>query len=314
MMLTKQISKVQKVTYTPDGFHPITLWIKREDLLHPHISGNKYRKLRYNLEAAKEQGYHTLITFGGAYSNHIAATAAAGKEFGFQTIGVIRGDELASKLSLTPIENPTLHFAHQQGMQFKFVDRKTYRLKHTDAFIQSLYDEFGKAYIVPEGGTNLLAVKGCEEILTDDESKFDYICSAIGTGGTIAGLINSLKPHQKVLGFPALKGDFLEDMIKKFVCSDTNWTLIKDYTFGGFAKINEELVVFINDFKKQTGVQLDPIYTGKMMFGLIRMFTAGYFKPTDSVLAIHSGGLQGIAGMNARLKRKNSPLIITDDE
>ncbi|MCB0486532.1 MAG: pyridoxal-phosphate dependent enzyme, partial [Flavobacteriaceae bacterium] len=189
----------------------IKLVIKREDKLHEHISGNKYRKLKYNLIAAKEKGYTKLLTFGGAYSNHITATAAAGSEYGFETIGIIRGDELADKID----ENPTLRFAKKCGMQFKFVTREHYRIKTSEEFINSLYNEFGNIYILPEGGTNNLAVKGCEEILTEEDAEFDYVCTAVGTGGTIAGLINSAKAHQKIVGFPALKGEFLTKEIKK---------------------------------------------------------------------------------------------------
>ncbi len=314
MLLPLKKSILQKVTYTPKDSKPITLWIKRDDLLHPHISGNKYRKLKYNLEAAKEQNHNTILTFGGAFSNHIAASAAAGKELGFRTIGIIRGNELGGDIEKTLKKNPTLNFANKQGMQFKFIDRSSYRLKHTQKFIEALKNEFGSFYLVPEGGTNDLAVKGCEEILGDNESNFDYICSAIGTGGTISGIINSLKLHQKVLGFPALKGDFLSDEIKKYVHSTDNWQLLNDYHFGGFAKINPELVHFINDFSLQTGIQLDPIYTGKMLFGIIDLAKKGYFEDKVKILAIHTGGLQGISGMNQRLKNKNLPFIITNHD
>ena len=187
----------------------IELVIKREDKIHPHISGNKYRKLKYNLIAAKEQNFDTLLTFGGAYSNHIVATAAAGKESGFKTIGIIRGEELVHKIS----ENPTLTFAQECGMQFKFVSRNDYRKKIEPHFLAELENEFGNFYVLPEGGTNELAIKGCEEILTEKDNSFDYVCAPVGTGGTISGLINSTKEHQKVLGFPALKGDFLQEEI-----------------------------------------------------------------------------------------------------
>ncbi len=309
MLLELQNSTTQKVTYSPKEGHPIRLWIKREDLLHPYISGNKYRKLRYNLEEARALGKKTLLTFGGAYSNHIAATAAAGDEFGFKTIGVIRGDELGQDVEKVLKENPTLGFAAKHGMQFKFVDRKSYREKHTPQFIAALKKEFGSFYLVPEGGTNELAVRGCEEILTENDTKFNYICCAIGTGGTISGIINSSKPSQQVLGFPALKGDFLADEIKRYSKSSKSWKLITDYHFGGFAKINADLVHFINDFKTQTGIQLDPIYTGKMLFGILDLYKEGYFTKSDKLCVIHSGGLQGIDGMNVRLIRKNLPTI-----
>lgn len=314
MLLPLQKSINQEVVYTPKGYDPIKLWVKREDLLHPHISGNKYRKLRYNLEAARDKGFNTLVTFGGAFSNHIAATAAAGKEFGFKTVGVIRGDELADDLFNLLQTNPTMNFAHEQGMQFIFVDRKTYRLKHTTEFIESLHSKLGVFYLVPEGGTNNLAVEGCEEILDKNDINFNYICCAIGTGGTISGIINSTNPNQKVLGFPALKGDFLSEIIKEYVHTSDNWLLQTNYHFGGFAKINEELVHFINDFKEQTSIQLDPIYTGKMLFGIVDLFKKSYFEKDSKILAIHSGGLQGIEGMNQRLRNKNLPTILTNDD
>ena len=177
----------------------IKLVMKREDLIHPFISGNKYRKLKYNIKKAIEINSKSLLTFGGAFSNHIAAVASAGKEYGFNTIGVIRGEELEFKKDM----NPTLQFAKNNGMQFKFVSREDYRHKTNNDFINKLKSEFGEFYLIPEGGTNDLAVKGCEEILQPPDLEFDYICCAVGTGGTIAGLINSSKKHQKILGFPA---------------------------------------------------------------------------------------------------------------
>lgn len=284
--------------------YEVELFIKREDRIHSFISGNKYRKLKYNLQEAKKLGYGTLLTFGGAFSNHIAAVAAAGNEFGHKTVGVIRGEELANKVN----ENPTLQFAQSQGMQFKFVSRTDYRSKEENSFIKSLENEFGNFYLVPEGGTNELAVKGCEEILKDEDKMFNYICCAVGTGGTISGLINASKLYQEILGFPALKGDFLSVNISKFV-SKKNWQLITDYHFGGYAKVNKELIDFINQFKNSYNIPLDPVYTGKLMFGVIKMIEANYFKKNSKILVIHTGGLQGITGMNKKLLRKKLPLI-----
>ncbi|WP_417352290.1 1-aminocyclopropane-1-carboxylate deaminase/D-cysteine desulfhydrase [Flavobacterium alkalisoli] len=283
----------------------INLAIKREDLLHPHISGNKFRKLKYNVLEAKRQNADSLLTFGGAYSNHIAATAAAGKEYGLKTIGVIRGEELADKIK----SNPTLSFAKDCGMEFVFVSREDYRKKTEEEFIGKLREELGDFYLVPEGGTNQLAVKGCEEILTDGDEAFDYIACAVGTGGTISGIINTSKPHQKVLGFPALKADLSFD-IAKFAQQD-NWALITDYHFGGYAKVNEELVAFINDFYAKTSIPLDPVYTGKAVFGVIDLIERGCFPDGSRILMIHTGGLQGIAGMNKELIKKGLPTIKT---
>lgn len=286
----------------------ISLTIKREDLIHPFVSGNKFRKLKYNLLQAKAENKTILLTFGGAFSNHIAAVAYAGKEQGFKTIGIIRGDELLDKIE----ENPTLKFAQENGMQFEFVSREEYRLKSDTSFIEMLKAKFGDFYLVPEGGTNELAVKGCEEILTDEDDAFNYVCCAVGTGGTISGLINSVLPNQKILGFPALKGDFLTDEIRIFAQKD-NWNLISDYHFGGYGKINLELIEFINAFFEENKVPLDPIYTGKMVFGVIDLIHKNYFPAHSKILLIHTGGLQGISGMNIKLKQKKLPILKTND-
>lgn len=310
MFLDNRLSRIQEIRFSEITNKNVSLFIKREDELHPFISGNKFRKLKYNLSEAKELGKSKLLTFGGAFSNHIAATAAAGFEFNFETIGVIRGDELANNLDEVLKNNATLKFAHQHGMKFHFVSRSDYREKNSTKFIANLNNEFGDFYLVPEGGTNNLAVKGCEEILTKEDEKFDVICSSIGTGGTIAGLINAAKEHQNIIGFPALKGDFLINEIQNYVKTTKNWQVNTNYHFGGYAKISEELITFINKFKNETGIPLDPIYTGKMMFGIVDLIKNEYFKTGTKIIAIHTGGLQGIKGMNAVLKKKNLPQII----
>ncbi len=282
----------------------ISVFIRREDLIHPIVSGNKFRKLKYNLLQAKAEKQQTLLTFGGAYSNHIAAVAFAGKENGFKTIGIIRGDELESKIA----KNPTLKFAQECGMQFEFVTREDYLHKTEAGFLENLKNKFGSFYLVPEGGTNEFAVKGCEEILTEADSQYDFVCCAIGTGGTISGIINSILPHQKVLGFPALKGDFLKDEIRNFARNE-NWELINDYHFGGYGKVNPELIAFMNLFYAENKVPLDPIYTAKMIFGVMDLIEKGYFPENSKILLIHTGGIQGIAGMNLKLKAKKLPII-----
>ena len=282
----------------------ITLTVKRDDLIHPFVSGNKFRKLKYNLLEAKNQKNSTLLTFGGAYSNHIAAVAYAGFEQGFKTIGIIRGEELMDKID----SNPTLKFAQEHGMQFKFVSRDAYRLKNETSFIDALKQEYGAFYLIPEGGTNSLAIKGCEEILTDTDAQFDYICCAVGTAGTISGLINSALPHQKVLGFPALKGEFLQDEICTFV-KNKNWQLVHAYHFGGYGKVNNSLIAFMNEFYRQTQIPLDPIYTGKMVFGILDLIEKKYFPDHSKILFIHTGGLQGIKGINQILINKNQSTL-----
>ena len=286
----------------------ISVAIKREDLIHPFISGNKFRKLKYNLLEAKKEKYETLLTFGGAFSNHIAAVAYAGKENGFKTIGIIRGEELQDKIT----KNPTLLFAQNCGMQFEFISREEYRSKNETSFFENLKQQFGAFYLIPEGGTNALAIMGCQEILTPEDAEFDYICCSIGTGGTISGIINSVLPHQKVLGFPALKGDFLKDEIRNFVHND-NWELMNEYHFGGYAKVNPVLIQFINQFYAENKIPLDPIYTSKMVFGVLDLIQKNYFRAGSKILLIHTGGLQGIQGMNIKLKNKHLPTINNND-
>ncbi|MGB5554428.1 MAG: pyridoxal-phosphate dependent enzyme [Flavobacteriaceae bacterium] len=282
----------------------VSLTIKREDLIHPNISGNKFRKLHYNLKAAKQSGYETILTFGGAYSNHIAATAYAAKVQGLNTIGVIRGDELFSQWR----QNPTLSLAHKHGMLFKFVSREAYRKKDLPEFKKTLEAEFGAGYWLPEGGTNDLAVKGCEEILQPGDAEFDVICCAVGTGGTLAGISNSAEEAQRIFGFPALIGNFLKEDIRKFA-PRRNWQLQRDYHFGGYAKVTAELIEFVNDFYEMTQIPLDAVYTGKMIYGILDMIKNDGFAPNTNILAIHTGGLQGNEGMNQKLKQKNLPLI-----
>ena len=273
--------------------YSIELYIKREDLLHPYISGNKFRKLKYNVEEALKIEAKMLITFGGAFSNHILATAAAGKEYGIATVGIIRGEEWKDKL----FENPTLSLAKEFGMEFEFVSRSIYAQK----------EEVG-CYILPEGGTNSLAIKGCEEILEPVDSDFDYVCCAVGTGGTITGIINASKENQKIVGFSALKGNFLSDVICNFV-TKKNWTMNSDYHFGGYGRVTDELIAFLNDFYKSTSIPLDPIYTGKMMFGVLDMIQKRDFLDNSKILLIHTGGLQGIKGINQIREKKNKELL-----
>lgn len=298
------IVPIDKVDLSDFGISNRFLYIKREDLIHPTISGNKFRKLKYNILSAQELQKDTLLTFGGAYSNHIAAVAATGKEFGFKTIGIIRGEELWGKIS----ENPTLSFSQACGMQLHFVSREEYRLKDELEFIDLLRERFNDFYLIPEGGTNELAVKGCEEILQKEQEDFDFICVPVGTGGTMAGLVKASTDKQIVMGFSALKGSFQSSEISKFT-SKTNYRITDSYCFGGYGKIDLDLIRFINEFRRKTQIQLDPVYTGKMVYGVLDLLKNGYFKKNSRIFAVHTGGLQGIAGMNELLLRKNLPLI-----
>ena len=270
---------------TVEGFE---ISIKRLDLVHPQISGNKFFKLKYNLLAAQQQGYKKLLTFGGAYSNHIAATAYAAQLFDFESLGIIRGEELASK----PL-NLTLNTAQQFGMQLQFVMRETYRQKQSPAYLAQLQQDYPEYYVIPEGGTNPLAIQGCTEILSDaDRENFDLICCAVGTGGTIAGLIEASHSQQEVLGFSALKGDFLCREIQQLT-EKRNWQITDQYCCGGYAKTTPELLQFIRTFEQQYNIPLEQIYTGKMLLGLIDLIQQGTFPKDHRILVIHSGGLQG---------------------
>ncbi|NHN25385.1 1-aminocyclopropane-1-carboxylate deaminase/D-cysteine desulfhydrase [Flavobacterium jejuense] len=282
----------------------IEIYIKREDLLHPYISGNKFRKLKYNVRKAIEVDSELLITFGGAYSNHILATAAAGREYGIATLGVIRGEELYDKI----FDNPTLSLARKFGMQFQFVSREVYSKKEEVSYIEDLLKTHNKSYILPEGGTNDLAIQGCEEILTDEDVDFDYVCCAVGTGGTVSGIINASNEGQKIIGFSALKGDFLSDVICKFV-TKSNWNINNEYHFGGYGKVTDELITFLNDFYDSTLIPLDPIYTGKMVYGVLDMIQKNKFSNNCKILLIHTGGLQGIKGVNKVRLKKNKELL-----
>ena len=277
----------------------ISVDLLRIDKIHKHVSGNKWFKLKYNLIKAKEEGYTTLLTFGGAFSNHIYATAVAAKEAGFKSIGIIRGEETL------PL-NPTLRLASFIGMKLQYVSRSQYRDKTTPEFIDELRQKHGDFYMIPEGGTNQIAIRGAEEILEGQlTTSYDYAVSAVGTGGTLAGLISKLNGSADVVGISSLKGDFLDKEVHQLLKSVNkelikNWKISYDYHFGGYAKHSRELIAFINNFKIEQGIALDPIYTGKMMYGVADMAANRKFKENSKVLAIHTGGLQGIEGFNKR--------------
>jgi 1-aminocyclopropane-1-carboxylate deaminase len=286
----------------------VRLFIKREDLTHPEISGNKYWKMFYNVKKylEKEVSERKIITFGGAFSNHIAAASALGNEFGIETLGIIRGNELEDSWQ----ENPTLFSAHQNGMSFRFVTRETYRYK--ERLMAELQEEFPESLVVPEGGTNENAVEGIQYMLTDETKDFDYICSAVGTGGTVSGLSKFAQPHQKIIGFKAVKDNSLENRIKNLSKKD-NFTLV-DASDGGFGKITDENVRFINEFYQYFGIVLEPVYTGKMLRKIFEMIADNYFPANSKILAFHTGGLQGIVGANEMLKKKNRNLILLQDK
>lgn len=290
-------SPVQEVQSSLMRRKKLSLWIKRDDLIHKEISGNKFRKLKYNLQQAGREGKKTILTFGGAYSNHIAATAYAGKLFGFSTIGIIRGEE-GNEL------NPTLKQARENGMRLKFISRLQYSRKDEEFFLDRLKAEFGDVFCVPEGGANAHAVKGCSEILDGLEHQFDIVCVACGTGTTLAGIVSALGSDQKALGFSALKGGgFLKFEVGKFLAEmipNSKMQLITDYHFGGYAKINDELLEFAAKFFHETRIPLDLVYTAKLFYGIYDLAEKDYFPQDSRILAVHTGGLQGNEGMKQR--------------
>jgi 1-aminocyclopropane-1-carboxylate deaminase len=272
----------------------VRLLIKREDLNHPSVSGNKWWKLKYNLAEAIRLKHTTLLTFGGAYSNHIYATAAAAKELGLRSIGIIRGEE-------TDLLNSTLTFAKTCGMHLHYVSREAYRHKTEIQFIEDLRKQFGTFYLIPEGGTNGLALKGCEEFAQNilSEIEFDYLCLPVGTGGTLAGIAEGLGETKKIIGFSSLKGGtFLEGEIRNLLKDGekgmvSQWGIHTEYHFGGYGKRTEELETFIEIQWQQHKLPLDPVYTAKMMFGVWDLVKKGRFERGSTVLILHTGGLQG---------------------
>ena len=333
-------SPLQKIDDTLLETRNIRLFLKRDDLLHlsfseilfgekkippsvisylSMISGNKLRKMKYNLLEMDKMGLKRLVTFGGAFSNHIHATAAAGQLFGFETMGLIRGER-------SPNLSPTLRFAEECGMTFKFINRSDYRDKNL--IINELKTKLDNFYYLPEGGSNNLALRGTAEIVGEIDNEIDgqlddtasrYICVPCGTGGTIAGIVAAAKEPTHVLGFSALKGDFLQKDVTSLLqnaqnAADTegtlfslndskipqNWSINTNFHCGGYARFTPELIEFINNFKEKHNVPLDPIYTGKMLLGIYKLVETGFFPQNSTIIAVHTGGLQGIEGFNQR--------------
>lgn len=272
----------------------IQLFIKRDELIHPVIQGNKWRKLKYNLIEARNTQKNTLLSFGGAYSNHLHALAAAGKHFNFKTIGIIRGEQH------TP-PNPCIQDMLDWGMQLKYITRVEYKNKTHADFIKSLHNQFGEFYLIPEGGNNFEGKKGCAELLDELEEDYDFICSEVGSGTMLSSLIlNNKKPETRFIGFAVMKNKQLDDEIKTYLKPHpdnyTQWEINHQYHFGGFAKTTTELNEFIINFKLDHDIQLEPVYSGKMLYAILDLIKQDFFKRGSKVLAIHGGGLQGIRG------------------
>ena len=293
-----QVAKNEFVT-TIEG---VSITIKREDLLHPTISGNKFRKLKYNFLALPKQ-LEGVFTFGGAYSNHLVATAAAGYLHGILTYGFVRGDELKDHP-----RNPSLAYCEQQGMKLFFLSRDDYRKKEQAPEVVALCSEKNITGI-PEGGTNALALKGCREILTESDKSFDVVCCAVGTGGTLMGMMQSGNAEQQFLGIQVVRDQKVSQWLINNTPAHVALNLLSEFDFGGYAKVPNELVDFINRFKKKHQILLDPIYTGKLLFGIFALIKSGQWRWGKNVLVIHTGGIQGIKGFNQHQKQKGNRCI-----
>jgi len=303
-------SKLNSPLEQIDVINDVEIWIKREDMIHAEVSGNKWRKLKYYLEDFKQSGKSTILTFGGAFSNHLAATAALGQMANIPTKALVRGEEIES--------NDTLDFCRSCGMEIESISRKRYDTKDSPEFKTMMGELLPEVYMIPEGGKGVLGIRGCMEILDEVENGFDYVACSGGTGTTMAGLLLSGYAAQFLL-FPALKGGaflrrdiqaYITDFQKAFstkgigkISGKAALKLAEDYHFGGYGKVSSELITFMNEFHDQYGIPLDPVYTGKMMFGLWDMIKSGKLEKGSKVLVIHTGGLQGIKGMNQRLKK-----------
>ncbi len=276
----------------------VRIVVKREDLNHPHVSGNKWWKLKGVMDEARLQGKTTLITFGGAFSNHIVATAAAARESGLKSIGIIRGERIL------PL-NTSLAFAEQQGMQLEFVSREVYRSKTDPEFLTHLSRRFGEGYIIPEGGTNDAAIRSVAQWAQQlmDVPDFDFVCLPAGTGGTLAGLISGFGGSKQLIGFSVLKGNFLTGEVDRMLTSSgsayRNWSIENEYHFGGYAKSHPDLEKFMARQWEVNRLPLEPVYSGKMLFGVYDLIRKGRFSRSSVILVLHTGGLESMRDLSS---------------
>jgi 1-aminocyclopropane-1-carboxylate deaminase len=268
----------------------VNVFVKRDDLIHPIISGNKWRKLKYTLKKAVTQNRTHLVTFGGAYSNHLLATSAAAAQFGLKSTGIVRGEQ---------VENDMLFLCRLHGMKLIFADRERYRDKQT--LFNQYFANNQDSFFIEEGAASIEGAKGCSEIIAELPETYDHIFCACGTGTTAAGIINGINDANLPTlfnGIPVLKnGAFLRTEIEQYLNASYLFKLHTDYHFGGYGKTTPELITFIKQFVADTGILIDPVYTGKMFFAIYDLAAKNYFKPGDNILAIHSGGMWGILGM-----------------
>ncbi|MEV5881592.1 pyridoxal-phosphate dependent enzyme [Streptomyces sp. NPDC052020] len=281
-------SPLREVTDDRFARHGIRLLLKRDDLIHPELVGNKWRKLAPNLAAAAGR---PIVTFGGAYSNHLRATAAAGRLLGVPTIGVVRGQELAGR----PL-NPSLARCARDGMRLHFVDRPAYRRKAEPGTREAILRACGAedAYVVPEGGSNAAAVRGCRALGEELGDRADVVAVACGTGGTLAGLAAGLSPGRRALGIPVLKGGFLAGDVRRlqeraFGGPRGDWRLEERFHFGGYARVPPELDAFAADFEQRHGLPVERLYVAKMLYALTALAGEGAFPRGSTVAAVVTG-------------------------
>jgi 1-aminocyclopropane-1-carboxylate deaminase len=281
------IHQIQHQLFDEQG---LKVFIKRDDMIHPIMSGNKWRKLKYLLKQAHAENKAHLVTFGGAYSNHLLATAAAAAKFGFKSTGFVRGEE---------VNNDTLFLCRLHGMNLIFTDRESYRDKPT-LFKRNFVND-NNVFFIDEGGASALATRGCSELIDELPETYDHIFCACGTGTTAAGIINGLSERKlstQLHGIPVLKnGEFLRAEIDNFLERPSAYHLHTHYHFGGYGKVNDELIKFVKQFVAKTGILIEPVYTGKMLYALYDLAAKNYFRPGSRILAIHTGGIWGLLGM-----------------
>jgi 1-aminocyclopropane-1-carboxylate deaminase len=280
----------QKIELPLFAHKQVEVWMKRDDLLHPFVSGNKYRKLKHLAANALQQGKKHLVTFGGAYSNHLVATASAGAALGLKTTAILRGDE--------KLTNPMLSICQLYGMALKQVSREEYRNKN--AAFAKFFNTGDDVYRIEEGGYSALGAKGCEDLIAELTQTYQHIFCAVGTGTTLAGLVNGATDATTVNGIVVLKGaEYIKGEIDALLTRPKSYTLHHNFYYGGYGKFDKEIMGFIRGFARQTGVLLDPVYTAKLMMGLTQLIQQDYFAPGTNILAIHTGGLWGLTSEKA---------------
>lgn len=273
-----------------NSLHPV--FVLRDDLIHPYLSGNKWRKLKYNIKRMISEKKETMITFGGAFSNHLVAAAAAGQLFGFRTVGIVRGE---------PVDNHRIRFLRQCGMHLHFITREAYRKKNDPSFTEELKKELEHSRLIsvneriewiPEGGSNSEAIRGTAEIPFYLPPDVTTIFCACGTGGTVAGISQNLKSYQRVIAVPVLKGaEFLKNDVESLGGNLSSIEFLFHYHFGGYAKTDETLDQFCKTFFSETSIPIEPVYTGKLFYAVNDQIEKGFISRKEKIAIIHSGGI-----------------------